>query len=232
MDSVTCKLCKGTGKQHGFRSELCTMCKGDKVRPWDAERTNECPLCMTTGLERGYGPEACHQCDGYGFVYPPAWQQEGEAGPLAWFLEAGKPRTAHLTLRRLFASLSGHVRICDPYYGHGSLLRLDLLKDCKPIWFLTKRADEKERLTLPRAIREYRKEYAAVEFREHSGTDLHDRFILAENELVLLGGGLKDVGNKDSFVVKLDRSLVGETIDLVLASFDQRWHAASARVIG
>jgi hypothetical protein len=150
-----------------------------------------------------------------------------EEGPLVAFIEAGKPRTAHLELAKLFTSLAGDLRICDPYYGSGSLLRLDLLKHCNSIKFLTRNPDSAERTTLPRALVEFVKEHLHVEFRQHKAKDLHDRFILSDSELILLGHGLKDVGNKDSFVVRIDRHLASDMLDALQVSFDTKWQAAS-----
>jgi hypothetical protein len=170
----------------------------------------------------------CGWCSGRGYRHP---KLEGEAepsGPLAFFVEAGKPRTAHLTVSSILLALKGELRICDPYYGTGTLYRLDSIAD-KPIRFLTQKPDTKEQSTgvLPKAIAEFGKQHPNIEFRRHSTSDLHDRFVLSSTELVLLGHGLKDIGSKDSFVVRLNRDVAADTLDEVTASFDRKWAAAT-----
>ena len=66
-----------------------------------------------------------------------------EAAKVVW-VQAGALRDSHLEVAALFKEVQGEVRICDPYYGMGSLLRLDVLVHCKSIRFLTLRPDSKE----------------------------------------------------------------------------------------
>ena len=49
-----------------------------------------------------------------------------EAAKVVW-VQAGALRDSHLEVAALFKEVQGEVRICDPYYGMGSLLRLDVL---------------------------------------------------------------------------------------------------------
>jgi hypothetical protein len=117
--------------------------------------------------------------------------------------------------------------ICDPYYGTVSLLRLDLLKHCSPIEFLTKNADPRETDILPRALREWKREHGAVEFREYSGEDLYDRHILSSAELVFIGDGLKDLGNKESLIIKIPSSLSPHIVESVRSMFEEKWERAN-----
>jgi hypothetical protein len=149
--------------------------------------------------------------------------KQDRAALFVFFVEAGQPRTAYLELAELFKDVTGEIRICDPYYGKGSLLHLDLLKHCSPIKFLTKNPDRNEVHLLPRLLHDFKRQHRATEFRENAGTDLHDRYILSGTELILMGHGLKDVGNKDSFVVRIPSSLAPDIVVSVRSSFDQKW---------
>ena len=143
-------------------------------------------------------------------------------------VEAGKPRTAHVELTRLLSDIEGIVRVCDPYYGTGSLLRLDLLKRCRELRFLTRTPDSSEKTFLPRAISEFRREHPQVDFRCSTSADFHDRFILSDAEIVILGHGLKDLGNKESFVIRLPVALARDVISAARESFDQKWEKATS----
>lgn len=224
VETVQCKPCQGTGKAYGYGLGVCTACDGRGSRPRDRQRTDPCAWCGATGLNPATGSDRCSLCDGFGLRYPPDWEAN-EDGPLVWFVQAGKPRTAHLLLKDVFTKLSGHIRICDPYYGKGSLLRLDLLTHCGPIQFLTREPGGGETTTLPQEIREYQKQYS-VRFRLLQGKDLHDRYLLTSDELILLGHGLKDIGGRESFLVRLSESMCSDLIEQVRQSFDDKWSNA------
>jgi hypothetical protein len=135
-----------------------------------------------------------------------------------------------LEVAKLLQELSGVVCICDPYYGTGSLLRLDKLTAAGSVKFLTQKPDAKERAHLPRAIQVFVTERPHFEFRRHAINDLHDRYIVTDSDLILLGHGLKDIGGKESFVVRLGRELAGDVIDNTRTAFDQKWQNAQALI--
>jgi hypothetical protein len=141
-------------------------------------------------------------------------------------IEGGRPHTARQHLGDLMSSLTGTVRICDPYYGERTLETLDHLPKKTAIRFLTSKTNESA-LKVRGAFRDFAKERKNAEFRVLAPpNDLHDRYVLAQDSLLLVGHGLKDIGGKESFVVRLDRSLVPDLLDTLTASFDARWPTA------
>ena len=74
-----------------------------------------------------------------------------EAAKVIW-VQTGPLRDSHLKVAALFKEVQGEVRICDPYYGMGSLLRLDALVHCKSIRFLTLRPDSQEQIIIKKAL--------------------------------------------------------------------------------
>jgi len=223
-----CPPCNGKGKLWGFHPEPCSLCHGEG-RIADPEPGQEkCHWCYGKGREQGFFDQLCTWCGGRGYRRPQIEDDPEESGPLVYFAQAGKPRTAHLTIQSILLSLEGDLRICDPYYGTGTFWRLDPIAD-KPIRFLTHRPDGKEQGTgiLPRALAEFVTQHPNVKFKRHSTNDLHDRYIICPTELILLGHGLKDIGNKDSFIVRIHRDIAADTIDEVAESFERKWAAAS-----
>lgn len=217
---MKCPPCVGTGRGLNLVG-VCQLCNGMGQIPDEAQRTEKCVFCIGTGLD-GAMTSLCEVCGGYGVVESPH-SQPSDAAPLCMFIETGKPRTGHLSLEVIFNSVQGQLRICDPYYGTGSLYRLDLLKHCFPIQFLTSKADSSEaNTTLPRALSEWKREHGRTEFRKDTTRSLHDRYILSDDEIIFLGHGLKDVGNKDSFVVRLPKSVASDVMNSVRATFDQK----------
>jgi len=222
---MLCRLCSGLGKDI-CTGRLCSFCKGRGELPDDPNRTMLCRPCYGLGKSILTG-QICELCGGYGMVAPLGSDTTPADAPLVFFVEAGTPRTVHIRLQDIFRQLSGEVCICDPWYGMGSLLRLDLLQHCSPIRFLTQNPGRNEKQTLSKALQEWKSQHGDVEFRRYGGRDLHDRYVLAHDELILLGHGLKDVGSKDSFTVRVTRELAVDLIKDVRDSFDAKWQSAT-----
>jgi hypothetical protein len=144
-------------------------------------------------------------------------------------IEQGQPRTARLLLAEVLGQMSDMVRVCDPYYGVKSLDSLDHIPRNSPIRFLTQRTNEAGR-KLQGALRDFKAERPNAEFRAApNNAGLHDRYIATKNILLILGHGLKDIGGKESFVIRLDRALIPDLLKGTIASFEGVW-AGSAPI--
>jgi len=226
MASKVCPPCAGSGMFPSGTRQVCRLCEGRGEIPIDPSRTILCKPCSgigwtLVGLREAY----CRVCDGYGWLH--VHRVEKNANDLVvFYVEAGKPRSAHLTLRPVLEALAGPVEICDPYYGEGTLARLDLLSQCTPIRFLTQKRQPNEP-SQPRLFSEWVRQHGDIEFKKVSGGDIHDRFVLTSSELILLGQGLKDPGNKESFIVRISASVGEDLMRDVRESFERRWQAAT-----
>jgi hypothetical protein len=68
-----------------------------------------------------------------------------------------------------------------------------------------------------------------AEFRRTANVgDLHDRYVHASDSLLILGHGLKDIGGRESFIIRVGHDLVPDLIKEVGGSFDVKWASASA----
>jgi DNA-directed RNA polymerase subunit RPC12/RpoP len=232
MPEVDCGVCDGDGKSRSAPGFSCEYCAGYGKLHIDPTLTEPCKLCDGKGKDPSLPGFACTQCGGRRFIRPRSYKPPpqplpSEGPPDVWFVQAGKPWTAQRQLDKVFEDVSGELRICDPYYGRKSLLSLDLLKQCNPIKFLTSKADSGESQTITTAIEAWNKENGdAVRFRRAFGRELHDRYIISNNELILLGHGLNDICTNDSFIVRISRDLAGDMIDTVRGSFDEKWEKA------
>jgi hypothetical protein len=142
-------------------------------------------------------------------------------------IEAGQPRTARIRLAEVIARIKGTVRICDPFYGLRSLDSLDHVPKQSPIRFLTSKTNESP-TKLNAAIKDLQKERPNCEFKlAGTGHGIHDRYVLTDDFLLLLGHGLKDIGGKESFIVRLDKDLAPDLLKEIGQSFDARWQAGS-----
>lgn len=150
------------------------------------------------------------------------------AGPLYLVrIEAGKPRTARKKLEEILSPLSGILRVCDPYYGIRTLDSLALIPSSCSVRFLTYTTTEKK-ASLGGPFSDFKREHPNVEFRIlQPPSTIHDRYILTEDTLLLLGHGIKDIGSKESFIVVVSSSFAGDLVQATQISFDHLWTRAS-----
>lgn len=131
----------------------------------------------------------------------------------------------------LIKKLDGELSILDPFYGNGTFFVLDKFGKNRKIRFLTctlgkeEQTDEnKFKINLNR----FKKEFKNIELRKHSKPyELHDRYILADNAIVVIGHGIKDLASKESFVIFLPERLVSQFLPKIKKVFDERWSKAS-----
>lgn len=234
---MDCPPCNGSGhfRPNPREYHVCPVCGGKQTLPDDPIRTVVCTDCQAAGVIEGDGVHAfnrkiCRKCHGRGKLPRIETADAIVEGPFYFHVDAGTPRLAHLKLEALFNGLSGPIAIYDPYYGSGSLARLDLLQHCGPIRFLTSKPDSAEKLTIERKLEEWKQQHGAIEFRKSQKDDVHDRYVLAKDDLIILGHGLKDIGQKDSFVIQLRRDMAADLLDSVGASFETKWRNGTSIV--
>ena len=143
------------------------------------------------------------------------------------YINPNKPRTAKKNLESLIASIpKDELLICDPYYGLRTLEVLEAIaKHHRSIKFLTAKAGGGEnKATLPNAIADFQKEYKGkIELRLASGADLHDRYILAKSQFLIVGHGIKDLGNKESLIVVVEDRYGKDIRKTIAKNFHTRW---------
>ena len=146
-------------------------------------------------------------------------------------LDGGKPWSdRYLTVAEIAKELKGRVCVLDKFYGGGSLAILYHLRHCKPLHFLTAETRENHNAFV-RELKDYRKEYPSTEVRLYPNKqELHDRYMLAKDVIVILGHGIKDLGNKESFVMILKGAMGADIREMLQAKFDERWNK-SRRII-
>ena len=149
-------------------------------------------------------------------------------GPQVIHVQSGEHRTARERLRGLLAALDGVIRVCDPYYGVQSLDVLEMIPNTCDVRFLTGTTSEPAR-RISNAISYSRRQYPHIEIRIYpTPSDLHDRYLIEEDHFWLLGHGIKDVGNKESFIVRIKSDHAADLISDLTSTFDERWSNATS----
>lgn len=116
------------------------------------------------------------------------------------------------------------IKIVDPYCGQRCLDILGDIKDSN-IKFLTKveKLGERERKRFLRELQDFKSENPRVEFRDYPNTDIHDRYVISADFVVILGHSIKDLGSKESFAVALHKDNSADIFKSLAENFDRRW---------
>lgn len=127
--------------------------------------------------------------------------------------------------KNILTNLRGDLRIVDPYCGERTL---DVIKDVKKnsnVKFLTRidNLSKNNKTRFLRELKDFKSENSNVEFRTYSKTDIHDRYIISSDQLILLGHSIKDLGGKESFCIMLKKNANRDIVGAIIQNFDRRW---------
>jgi len=132
--------------------------------------------------------------------------------------------------RDIFESLHGELMIIDPYCGERTLDILkntNLSKDTKgnKVRFLTRldNLNNKDKNRFLRELADFKNEFPNFEIRDCSDADIHDRYIVSSDKVVILGHSMKDLGKKESFAVILDKKANRNLVEAMIENFNRRW---------
>jgi hypothetical protein len=144
-------------------------------------------------------------------------------GPGTVFVDPTQALSGIRETQGILADLQGDLSVCDPYVDGRTL---DFLADCKAgtsIRLLT--YNIKKPTAFERDVKAFNREHdSPLEVRVATAKVLHDRYIIHEGGMLLLGTSLNGLGQKQSFVVSIGQDLRSTT----LQAFDALWSEGSA----
>lgn len=126
-----------------------------------------------------------------------------------------------LQLHDLLRHLHGGLSVCDPYLDHQTLEHLEVCGTKRRIRILTQKVNDSgplRRVSDAATLAGYQ-----FDVRVASGKPLHDRYIIDDRAMLILGGSLNGFGKKQSFVIQVGSDVRRR----VLAAFDSEWAKAS-----
>jgi hypothetical protein len=127
--------------------------------------------------------------------------------------------------------LDGDLCIVDPFYGNGTFFTLSKFGKERKIRFLSAKLGDEEQNNITNFninLKKFKKEFQNIKLKKYDKIyELHDRYIIADNALVVVGYGIKDFGNKESFVVFLPRKTVAKFLPALKAIFEKRWEKSN-----
>ena len=137
------------------------------------------------------------------------------------FIDPSKAVQNVVAFHKLLESFAGAIQLCDPYIDPTSIEHLDALPLKVQVRYLTFNVREDARLR--RIVAAYRSSDRGIEIRRTAKATIHDRYLIDNKSMVILGTSLNGFGKKESFVIR-----VGQDVRRVmLAQFDQAWASAS-----
>jgi len=123
--------------------------------------------------------------------------------------------------------IKGDLCIVDPFYGNGTFYVLEKFGKNRKIRFLSCKLGDEEQRNITKFdinLKRFRKEFKNIEMRKYDKYyELHDRYIIADNGLVIVGHGIKDLADKESFVVFLPKAFVAKFLPILKKVFEERW---------
>lgn len=131
-------------------------------------------------------------------------------------------------IKTILNDLKGVLKFVDPYIG---IRTLDILKDLNntEIRVLSKLSNLKEprKSRFLRELTDFVNEKKNFQFRDYSNKDLHDRYIISQDLIILIGHSIKDLGAKESFAVVLDKKSNSDIYKILNSNFDERWNLST-----
>lgn len=149
-------------------------------------------------------------------------------GVRAVYFTPGKKYESKILLAdSILSNVQGQLCIVDPYCGPRTL---DVLARApvKTVTFLTRLAhlDRPKQEEFLRVLQDFKPEHAGMQFRDYPNTELHDRYIVDDKAVILLGCSIKDLGSKESLAVVLPADENRNVRQELLSAFGRRWKLA------
>ena len=122
-----------------------------------------------------------------------------------------------LSLHAFLSALRGTVRVCDPYLDSTTLEHLDACAATASIRLLTKNV--RDNGNLRRLVGAFGTQGRALEVRVASVASLHDRYIIDDDGMLILGASLNGFGKKQCFVIRAGQ----DVRSMATVAFDTNW---------
>ena len=127
--------------------------------------------------------------------------------------------------------LSGDLCIVDQFYGNGTFYLLEKFGKERKIRFLSGQLGNEELQNINKFqinLKKFKSEFKNIKMKKYDKFyELHDRYIIADNALVVVGYGIKDFANKESFVIFLPKNTTTKFLPTIKSIFEKRWKKSS-----
>jgi hypothetical protein len=142
-----------------------------------------------------------------------------------FMFEGNRQHTSRQKITDVVTQSKGALLVVDKFYSRQTLNMLRQFEHGVEIRMLTAElaGGESESKFLAE-MASFKQEYRNIKIRKYpKAYELHDRYLITDNSLILLGHGLIDIGSKESLVIVLKNENAKEIKDSLRAKFEERW---------
>lgn len=125
----------------------------------------------------------------------------GRAQELISLVDPDQALQATIKLHELLERLVGSVCVCDPYVDAVTLEQLDACDSSCHVKLLTQTVRDSGKLR--RLLGAARRDFAGFEIRTAPQRNLHDRYVIDDDSMIILGSSLNGFGKKQSFIIRV-----------------------------
>lgn len=138
------------------------------------------------------------------------------------YIDPTNALTSIRNAEELFSSLDGNLFICDPYIDNKTLDYLSEFTKAKTINLLTTVVHSESKFK--RDLKGFHLQYPKfLKLKKLAPGFLHDRYIIYDKGMLLMGGSLNGLGSKQSFIVSIGNDIKAN----VLKAFKGHWNTAA-----
>ncbi len=151
----------------------------------------------------------------------PGQEQVSTGNNPIMFVDPVKAVRAVFNLHEFFAKLKGSVRICDPYLDIVTAQHLEAITSATAIRLLTSSISDTPTLRL--ALTALGSQGKQVEVRKPAKDILHDRYVIDDSSMLILGTSLNSFGKRQCFVIKAGQDIRSVLLD----NFKKLWDSGA-----
>jgi hypothetical protein len=122
-----------------------------------------------------------------------------------------------ITLHEFLSGLSGTISVCDPYFDATSIEHLDSCPDSSAVRLLTYNIKDNGRLR--RMISAFARSSRSLEIQKTPVPVIHDRYIIDDKVMTILGTSLNGFGKKHCFLIQAGQDVRAT----MLSVFNEHW---------
>ncbi|SRR6266478_519074 len=135
-------------------------------------------------------------------------------------IDPAKALQSIVSFHEFLGALKGLVRVCDPYLDTCAIEHLDACKSVREVRLLTHNITDSGGLR--RLVDAFNTSTRKLLVRRTAKPVLHDRYVLDDSSMRILGTSLNGLGKKECFVIKAGDDMRTTMVEV----FDKRWSEA------
>jgi len=126
--------------------------------------------------------------------------------------------------------MEGEICIIDSWYGIGTFYTLEKFGKTRSIRMLTGQLGREEQQNMTKfttELNKFKKEFNNINLKSYGAWwELHDRYMLSDNAIFIVGHGIKDIGTKESFGILVSKDTAGDLLTELKRRFEEKWAKA------